>query len=357
MNIDIEDFNYILDDTNIDFSQFSGKTMLVTGASGMLPAYIVKSLLYLNSLEKYPPTRLICVVRNLTRAGRCFYNYLDDENLVFLEHDVNEPLCIDEPLDYIIHAASKASGKFFYSDPVGVLNANTIGTFNMLKLAKEKQVKSFLYFSSGEVCGDIYSKKELVKESDYGVIDPYDVRNCYALSKKSGENMCYCWFYQYGIPVKTVRPSHTYGPGFKEDDDRAFAQFVMSAVNKQDIILKSDGSAKRSFVYIADAVRAYFNVLLNGQNGSVYNISNDHEISIKELAEIICKHSNNEINIKYDIKSTNNSSSSKNGLEDISRIKGLGWEPRISEEEGFKRTIEFYKNKKEYTLKSDMYIF
>jgi len=343
MNIEKQDFQYILEDKNIDFKKFSGKTVLVTGASGMLAAYMVKTLLYLNTTKKMTPVKLFCLVRNQKKAKEIFLDYKNDENLHFIEQDVKMPLLINDSIDYIIHAASSASGKFFYSDPVGVINANTLGTINMLNLAKEKKVKSFLFFSSGEACGDIFSRKDCVKESDYGIIDPYDIRNCYALSKKMGENICYSYYCQFGIPTKSVRPSHTYGPGFKRDDDRAFAQFVMNAVNQQDIVLNSDGSAKRSFVYIADATRAYFNVLLNGEDGNVYNVANSREISIRELAEIICKISNNKISVKFCENETNNSCSSIHGLQDICKIRALKWEPTITEEEGFKRTFEFYK--------------
>ena len=354
MNIEVEDFEYILNDKNIDFSVFQGKTVLIAGATGMLPAYMVKTLLYQNSLEKFPPTKLICLVRSIRKAKKCFCNFINDENLLFIEQDVINPICIKERIDYIIHAASKASGKFFYSDPVGVINANTIGTYILLNLAKEKNVKSFLYFSSGEVNGDIYSKQELVKESDYGIINPYDIRNCYAMGKKVGESLCYCYYYQYNIPAKAVRPSHTYGPGFNESDDRAFAQFVMAAVNKNDIILKTKGNAKRSFVYISDAVRAYFNVLLNGKDGEAYNVSNNREMSIKELALLISKISG-EIKIKFDLNSENESSVSLHGLEDITKIKSLGWTPVIDEQEGFRRTIEFYQSKKDFKLNKGDY--
>lgn len=350
MNIEEQDFYYILNDKNINFKEFSGKTVLVAGAAGMLPAYMVKTLLFLNSLGKYPPTKIICLVRDIHNARKCFYNFLDDENLIIINHDIENPITINKPIDYIIHAASKASGKFFYTNPCDVIKANTLGTYNMLQLAQEKQIKSFLYFSSGEACGDIFSKKDLVSESDYGIIDPYDVRNSYALSKKMGEAMCYCWHKQFGIPTKTVRPSHTYGIGFQENDDRAFAQFVMCAVNNKNIILTSDGSAKRSFVYLADATRAYFNILLNGKNGEAYNVGNSKEISIKDLAYTIKELANNEINVIISSQETNQSSQSTHGQLDISKIKTLGWMPEINEKEGFKRTLEFYKRKKEFII-------
>ena len=159
-----------------------------------------------------------------------------------------------------------------------MIKANTVGTMNLLELAYQKNVKGFLYFSSGEVNGDIFETVTSVKESDYGKVDPLNVRSCYAESKRMGENICSCYFYQYKVPVKIVRLSHTYGPTIPLDDERVFVSFVKNVLNNQNIELNSDGSAKRCFLYLSDAVRAYFKVLLDGENANVYNVSNDYDI-------------------------------------------------------------------------------
>ena len=338
-----EDFDYILCDKNINWSELAGATILVSGASGFLPSYLIKSILYLNSLGIQKPVKILALVRNIEKAKAKYKDYLNDPNLVFLAQDVTKPVEISEKIDYIIHAASQASPKFFFSDPVGTINANTLGTSNLLALAKEKNVKSFLYFSSGEVCGDIFEHKNLVSEDDYGIVNPLDVRNCYSESKRMGENMCFCWNYQYGVPVKIVRPSHTYGPGFSFDDGRAFTSFVASVVKGEDIVLKSDGSAKRSFVYLADAVRAYIFVLLKGENGAAYNVGYDGEISILELANMLVSLSGNKnITVRREISASAPSSKVANGLLDISKLKSMGWYPNISEEKGFKRTMDYF---------------
>lgn len=340
------DFKCIINDSNIDFKCLAGHTLLVSGASGLIPSYIVKSVLYLNSLKIYEPIKVIGIVRNINRAHSQYKDFKNDDNLVLIEQDITKPLIIKDNVDYIIHAASQVSPKLFYSDPVGTINANTIGTYNMLCLAKEKNVKSFLYFSSGEVCGDIFNNKDLVTEEDYGIVNPLDVRNCYAESKRMGENMCYCWHHQYGIPTKIVRPSHTYGPGFKADDGRCFASFVMNILNNEDIVLKSDGSAKRSFLYLTDAVRAYFLVLLNGINGEAYNIGNNKELSIKELADLLISLADNKnLKVIFEIADKNPSSKSTHGQLDITKIQKLGWTPIIPEKEGFRRTLSALKNK------------
>lgn len=338
--VEQDDFKYITADKNIDWNCFRNKTVLVSGASGMLPAYMVKTLLYLNEKEFFN-IKIIGIVRNLEVAKQRFKDFLENTNFKLLKLDITEKINIKEDINYIVHAASQATPRLFFLDPVGTIEANTLGTSNLLKLAKEKNVNGFLYFSSGEVCGDIFNKMNNVKEMDYGVVDPLEVRNCYAESKRLGENLCHCYHYQYNIPTKIVRPSHTYGPGFKPNDGRAFASFIMSIINGEDIVLKSDGSAKRSFIYIADAVCAYFLVLLKGKNGQAYNVGNNHEISILELANLLVNLPENKASkVIIDIPENTPSANSSHGQLDISKIKLLGWTPNISEKDGLQRTIK-----------------
>ncbi len=339
----IQDFEYIFSDKKIDWSKLEGKTIFFSGANGFLPMYMIKTLLYINSIKMYNPINIVCLVRNIKKAQSCFGEFFFQPNIQFIEQDVCEKINYKRDVDYIVHAASQASPKYFFSDPVGTINANVLGTNNLLRFAFEKKVKSFLFFSTGEVNGDIFDKKNLVSENDYGVVNPLIVRNCYAESKRMGENMCVSWYKQYNVPAKIVRPSHTYGPGFNLEDGRVFASFVSSILKNKNIVIKSDGLAKRSFCYVADAVRAYFLVLLNGENGQAYNISNDYEISIKQLAELLTNISgNNNIKIEYEYDKNKISSSSLHGLLDNKKVKELGWSPKIKEEEGFKRTIKSF---------------
>lgn len=334
------DFCDIMNDKAIDFEMLKNKTFLISGGSGFIPSYIILFLLALNKVGY--GIKIIALVRNMEKAKIKFNLYLNDRNLILVNHDVIN--CYDGAefkIDFIIHAASLASPKYFLTKPCDIINTNCIGTFNMLKLAYEKKVKSFLFFSSGEVNGDIYDKVDYVNESNYGSIDPLIVRNCYAESKRMGESLCSCWNYQYDIPAKIVRPSHTYGPGVDPDDERAFASIINSVKNEKDIILKSDGSAKRSFCYLSDATRAYINILLNGKSCDAYNVSNSYQISIKELAELAVSVSKNrKLKIIYnndELISSNPSSTQQNANMDITKIRNLGWVPRVNEREGLRR--------------------
>jgi len=341
-----DDLQTILSDQNIDWKALEGSTILISGANGFLPAYIVETLMFANETVFKNKTKIIGIVRSNNKAHARFPYFKNRNDIEFIEQDIAAPLQVSGDIDYIIHAASHASPRYFFSDPVGTIAANAMGTDNLLKIAKDKKSKSFLFFSSGEACGNIFDTKDVVTENDYGVLDPLAVRSCYGESKRMGESLCACYFHQYGVPAKVVRPAHTYGPGFSFDDGRAFASFVGSVIHNQNIVLKSDGKACRSFIYLADATRGYFTVLLKGQNGQAYNVGNEYEISMLELANTVIQASGNtKLKVEFDIpKSGNVSSSNMHGLLSIDKIKSLGWNPITREPEGFKRTIDYYRS-------------
>ncbi len=334
--------------SDIDWSLFYNKKVLITGANGFLPAYLVESLLYLNYKNANNNVIVFALVRNIDNAKKRFRDYVSDEKLIFIEQDVCDPILEMEDLDYVIHAASQASPKFYGIDPVGTLSANVIGTINLLNYARRSKVKSFLFFSSSEVYGELSSGQMPISEDVFGYINPTNVRACYSESKRMGENICISFHHQFNIPVKVVRPFHTYGPGMKLDDGRVYADFVSDIVNHKDISMKSDGSATRAFCYLTDATIAFVKVLLGGVNGEAYNVGNPHEEhSILSLAEMLVKiypekglkvHKHLSVNNRNYLKSD-----VKRNSPDISKISSaLGWDPVVSADIGFRRTIESF---------------
>ncbi|MEO5893104.1 MAG: NAD-dependent epimerase/dehydratase family protein, partial [Ferruginibacter sp.] len=241
--------------------------------------------------------------------------------------------------------ASQASPKYYGTDPVGTLSANTIGTYNLLNLAVAKSVEKFLYFSSSEVYGTVASSDN-IGENVYGAIDPTQVRSCYAESKRMGETMCVSFASQYKIPVSTVRPFHTYGPGLSFDDGRVFADFVANIVRGENIVMSSDGSAVRSFCYLADATAGFFTVLLKGQNAASYNIGNPAtSISIRDLANLLVDMYPQK-KLKAVFKEVDSAVYLQSNVSRlcpaIEKVKALGWEPRTGLSAGFKRTIDSF---------------
>lgn len=341
-----EDFRAILA-RKIDWARFDGKTVLISGANGFLPAYMVETLLFRNETVPGAGTTVIGLVRNQARAESRFARHLARPDFRLLVQDVCAPLEPGEKVDFVIHAASLASPKFFGTNPVDVIDANTLGTRNLLDLAHRNDAEGFLFFSSGEVYGNLAAHQIPTKETEFGPLDLTEVRSCYGESKRLGENMCVSWHHQHGVRAKIVRPFHVYGPGMDLTDGRVFADFVADALAGRDIRLNSDGLAVRAFCYLADATAANFLILLNGKNGEAYNVGDDNgEISILELAKLVA-----EIAPRKGTSFVHNYEKPPEGYlkskisracPNISKIIDLGWTPEYLIKEGFARTINSY---------------
>ena len=334
-----EDIKEILSD-KLPWGKLQNKTVLVSGANGFIPTYIVYTLLALKT------TKVLAMVRNKEKAMKKFSNILNEKNFELIVQDITEPFEINQKVDYIIHAASQASPKYYGCDPVGTLKANTIGTYNLLELAKNNNVEKFLFFSTGEVYGIIDDKTPDLIEEYCGCVNCTDVRACYGESKRMGENMCVCYSHQYNFPVNMIRLSHTYGPGVELNDGRVFGDFAKNIINNEDIILNSDGSAKRNFCYITDMIRALFYVLFYGESQNAYNIATENEISILELAQLMIDlYPDKHLSIKFNQDRTNKGyikSRSSRATFIIDKIKKLGWKPNVDVKTGFKRMMDSY---------------
>lgn len=329
---------------SLPWQRLKDQKVLITGASGFLAAYMVETLLFLNETQGLN-IQIFALVRSRLRFERRFAHALDRQDLICIEQDISDPLTFDLQPDYIIHAASQASPKYYSIDPVGTLSANTLGTAALLKLAALSKSKGFLFFSSGEV----YGETDIVptSEKDFGFIDPTSVRACYAESKRMGENMCVSWHHQTGVPATIVRPFHTYGPHMLLDDGRVYADFVANILSNQPITLKSDGTARRAFCYASDAVAGFWTVLLSGVHGQVYNVGNPaEEISIGALADMLVGlYPEKKLSVQFAARENDSAylvSPIVRNCPDITKIEKLGWFPRTTVREGFKKTIESY---------------
>jgi UDP-glucuronate decarboxylase len=331
--------------SDLPWDNLKDKTILITGANGLLASYLTKSLLL--KAKKFNSNRInvIGVVRNLQKAKLVFKEFLDYPFFKLLDNSILSPINIPDKVDFIIHAASQASPKYYGTDPVGTAAPNTIGTYYLLKLAIEKKAEKFLFFSTSEVYG-FFDEKSEITESDIGKVDPLNIRSCYAESKRMGENFCILFSQQFGLNVSIVRPFHTYGPGLEFDDGRVFADFVANIVKGENIKMNSDGSAIRCFCYIKDATLGFLTVLLKGNDKEAYNIANPiEEVTIKELANILVTLFP-ERNLKAIFSSSEKTgyiaSNFKKLTPNIDKIRDLGWEPKTSIAEGFKKTILSY---------------
>ena len=342
-----EDFQKI-SAVDLPWSELAGTTVLVTGANGFVPSYLVEALLYLNERRLSPPLKVLALVRNHAKALKRFEAYQGRQDLGFIVQDVSEPAQIDEPVHYIIHAASQASPRHFAVDPAGVLKPNVLGTHHLLELARQKKSRSFVFVSSGEVYGKFPSPPGYpISEQQYGSLDPMQIRSCYAEGKRAGEAICKAWSYQYGIPARIARLGHTYGPGMDLEDGRVFSDFVANIVRGENILMKSKGLVSRPFCYLSDAIIGMLAILLKGHDGEAYNLMNDEaETRIIDLARILCglfPEKGLQV-VEQPAQSCSIFSATWNPgfLVDTQKVRNLGWKPSISVETGFRRTIQYY---------------
>jgi len=346
-NIILEDLEYIYN-SDINWTEFNNSTILITGANGFLPAYLVEIFLYINFKNPTSNVKVLALVRNMNNAKNRFFEYLNNKNLEFIPQNVSESIEIEKKVDYIIHAASQASPKFYGSDPVGTLSANILGTINLLNFARKQKVKSFLFFSSSEVYGEFNEGLESIDENMFGFVNPINVRSCYAESKKMGENICISYFHQFQVPTKIVRPFHTYGPKMKLDDGRVYADFVSNILNNKDLQILSDGMATRAFCYISDATVGFIKVLLSDKNGEAYNIGNtSQQYTVFELAQaIVGIYPEKKLKVNISKRQDQNYliSPVKKIIPNITKMKiSLNWLPQIDVIKGFERTIDSYR--------------
>ena len=329
-------------------SWLKDKTVLITGAYGMLASYLVFFLIYLNEVDSNNNVKIIAQGRNMEKMRQRFGLYCNKKYFEILQEDICNPSILENErdIDYIIHTASLASPQFYGTRPVDVILPNSIGTYYLLQLAKEKNVSGFLFFSSGDVYGKLPYRKEKYLETDYGYLDCMDNRSCYGESKRIGENLCRAFFTQYGVPTKVVRIAHTYGPTLDlVNDQRMFSEFVNCIVQSKDIEMKSDGTAERMLCYIVDATDAFLKILDKVKYGEAYNMFNNTQmISVKELAKLVVEMFP-EKNLNVVMKQRERSSEylespvHKSPVMSTEKLQQLGWYPIFDIYSGFKRTI------------------
>jgi len=331
---------------DLDWDSLRGSTVLVTGASGMIPSYVVYTLLGLND-TMHLGIKVVALVRNREKAETVFGDILSRSDINLIVQDVTEPLSINGPIDYIFHGASAARPKEHKAAPTATIKANVIGTAQLLDLAVSKSSKAFVLMSSSEVYGKVDSSVSSISETDFGYLDCLNPRSCYSEGKRAAETLCSSYNAQYGIRCCIPRFAHIYGPGLGLDDGRVQADFAANVYRGENIVMKSDGSSKRAYTYISDAVCGMFYILLKGSE-MAYNVADsDNVISIRQLAEAFIS-SVPEKSLKLIIDIPEDQAGMFNpagfiGL-DNSKLKALGWNPKVDISEGTRRMVRHYES-------------
>ena len=330
---------------------FDGKTVLVTGSTGLIGSVIVKALCVYEQKVK-TGVRVLAVVRNLQKAQAVFADYLEQEQLRFVVCDVNDGICVDEKVDYIIHGASVTDSKMFVAQPVDTITTLIQGTKNLLDLGRKNQIEKMLYLSSLEVYGVPDGVCD-VDESYVGYIDFTAVRSSYSEGKRMAECLCNCYSSQYGVPVVTARLTQTFGPGVRYGDGRVFAQFARCAIEGKNITLNTAGRTYRSYCYLRDAVAAIFCILARGESMQAYNVANKNTgITIADMAKLICEKETlgaGKIHVMFnnpdDLAALGYNPEMKIALK-TDKVEALGWKAEVDLEQMFVRMIHDMKLQK-----------
>ena len=308
------------------------KSILITGGRGFLGTYFLKTFVEINKQLKNPIK--IYVLDNLITSKTDYFQY---PNVEFIESDISKKIEINQPINYIIHSASIASPPIYRKFPLKTIDVNYQGTRNLLDFAREKNVEGMLFLSSSEIYGD--PKIVPTPESYWGNVSCNGPRACYDESKRLAETVCITYFEQFKTPVKIARPFNAYGPYLKMNDGRVIPDFFKNAFEKNKIIIHSDGTPTRSFCYVSDSITGFLKILFFGKAGCIYNVGNNEEVSIKEIAEKIKKLiEGTEIIFEESTDKQYNTDNPQKRVPDLTKIKNeLEYVPRISLHEGLKR--------------------
>lgn len=335
-------------DRNLPWELLRGRTVLVTGANGMLPSYTVYTLLGLNDARGAGIT-VLGLVRNETKARRILSSVLHRPDFRLLATDVTQLHDIDGQLDVVIHGASAARPTLHASDPVATLKANLLGSFNLLDLCVRKGASRFVLMSSSEVYGSQPEGIRLIPEDSYGGFDFLNPRASYSEGKRAAETIASVYAEQFGLDTRIVRFGHVYGPGMALDDGRVQADFAANVVRGEDVVLNSDGMAVRTYTYVADAVAGMFCALLVGTDRA-YNVADAHgRVSIRDLALLFAK-ARPEKRLRRVFSNPEHedvlaySSSRLLGL-DSSSLETLGWRAQVDLESGIDRMLRGYEGR------------
>lgn len=315
-----------------DVKHFFNTSILITGANGLIGGSLLDFFLYLNA--EYQANISLSV---LVRKQLEMHDFFQKEKITKIIQSVDEAIHFASDLDYIFHTASNAHPQAYDFYPVETIMTTVAGTKNTLELAREKKAK-LIFVSSSEVYGELPEGAEYHLENRYGMIDILSPRACYSESKRLAETLIVSYIKEFGVEASIVRPAYIYGARFAEANTRADVDFIKKCLAKENIVMKSKGTQKRSYCYVLDCISAMLLVALKGQNGAAYNISSDSgNVQLVDFAGKLAELSG--VELFFDIQDTGSGSPVQNSLLSNQQLKNLGWKELFDLSDGIRDTF------------------
>ena len=321
-------------------TELKGKTIAITGSTGLLGACMVRCLLALKA-QRGVNLHIVAVVRNMEKAVRLFGK--EREELSYYQYDFSatEPFRPKRKVDYLFHFAAPTASKDFVEKPVETMNTVYMGMQNILNYAEQAKLESLVLASTLEVYGTITDDSTPLTEDKQGYLNPMATRSSYPLAKRAAEGLCHNYAVEKQVKVKVARLAQTFGAGVSKQDNRVFAQFARSVIHNEDIILHTTGELSRCYCYTTDAISAMLYILLKGEDGTAYNVANEATyISIRQMAELVAKTFNpDHVHVVIEMQEGLGYSPTTKLRLDTQRIQSLGWTPYYNIKEMFHRLI------------------
>ena len=304
--------------------------VLVTGGAGFIGSFLCEELLNKGH-------NVVCLDNFSTGKKINIRHLLKDPNFKLIEHDVTKT--IELKTDFIFHLASPASPVDYQKLPIETSMANSLGTFNMLNLAKKNKSR-FLLASTSEVYGEPLVHPQT--ENYWGNVNPIGARSCYDISKRFAENLTMNFFRQYGLDVRIARIFNTFGPRMRLDDGRAIPNFIVQSLTGKPITVYGDGKQTRSFCYIPDMIDGLMKFMLKENiSGEIVNFGNPEERAILDVATLIKEMTNSNSEITFKQLPKDDPTRRK---PDITKAKKLlDWQPKTDFTDGLKKTVEWFR--------------
>lgn len=332
----------------LPWEKFNSKTLLVTGATGMIASVIIDIFMYRNrnTAQECEKVHIIAISRSEQKARKRFDAYWNDTCFTYSSHDITTPLPELGGIDYILHAASNTHPRAYATDPIGTITANVQGTYHLLDYTSMHQCERFFFFSSVEIYGENKNDVDKFGEDDLGYIDCNTTRAGYPESKRLGEALCNAFAAQKEQNFIIGRFSRVYGPTMSQEDSKAIAQFIRKATAGEDIVLKSEGNQLYSYTYVVDAAAAALCLLLKGKSGSAVNIADSaSDMKLKDLAQLLAKEAGTKVIFELpDSTEKAGYSTATKAVLDTTKIEQLGWKAFTSMEQGLHKTVKILRD-------------